>query len=153
MNLKHRTMAALLSLTLLLGLTACHSSKSFTFQIDNGEQVKVTLNTTDGYDLTQEDGTFAVEEDGKTILYGRFLKPEGFALYQEEMSKQKNAKLVTLEPADSPTLCIYTFDGSAGPEVDYLMKLDGGETVVYLYTTKTAAEAEKLVELLTFEFE
>lgn len=148
-----RYLTVLLCLVSLVCLSACHTSMSYTFQIDNGEKLVVNLDTTDGYKLSQEDGTFTIEKDGKEIFYGRFLKPEGFALYQEELSKQENAKLIKLEPSDSPTTCVYTFDGKAGPEVDYVLKVNGGETVVYMYTLLSLEEADKVMNLLTFEFE
>ena len=46
----------LLCLLLALALTACRTQMSLTYQIDNGEQIKVELNSSDGHKLSQEEG-------------------------------------------------------------------------------------------------
>lgn len=51
MKRRSKILYAFLGSLVLLCTSACHTSKSFTFQIENGEQIRITLDTTDGYDL------------------------------------------------------------------------------------------------------
>ena len=67
----------LLCLLLALALTACRTQMSLTYQIDNGEQIKVELNSSDGHKLSQEEGLPAVKKDGETVLLCQFLQADG----------------------------------------------------------------------------
>ena len=39
---------------MMLALTGCTTNKSYTYTVETGDKVKITLNTTDGYDLSSD---------------------------------------------------------------------------------------------------
>ena len=59
-----------IALCFCLFLTACSTSFAYTFTIENGDRIKVKLDTTNGHQLEQENGQFTVVEEGKDPMYG-----------------------------------------------------------------------------------
>ena len=69
--------AGVLALALTIGCSASTSS-TLTFDVSTGDSVAVALDTTDGYKLVEDDGSFIVQKDGDMVLQGTFLTEEGF---------------------------------------------------------------------------
>ena len=65
---------------MLLTLTGCTKSKSYTFTVETGDKVKVQLNTTDGYDLSS-DLPFTISKNGNTLSQGTFITTDGYNQY------------------------------------------------------------------------
>ncbi len=77
MNLKRNLFVIPLCLILMVVLTSCYSSISFTFKVPNGENIKITLDTTDGYKLVLGEFNLSVRKDDEDILMGAFFKCQG----------------------------------------------------------------------------
>ncbi|WP_343209437.1 hypothetical protein [Anaerolentibacter hominis] len=150
---KRVILMASLCLILMLSLTACHSSKSFTFQIENGEKIQVKLDTTDGYDLLQESGTITVQKDGEDILNGVFLLPDGYSSYETAITSSSEVDILEAAPEDAPTYYLYQFEGEAGTETTFLFKIEGAETGMIIGSLASREEAEAAFGLLEFEIE
>lgn len=149
-RLKRVTPVLLLCVALLIVvLTACNPTfrKSFTFHIDNGEQIKVTLDTAGGYDLQQENGRISVEKDGETILVGKFLTSAGFDQYVDQVLPAGNVTVLE----EKPDYYLYQLEGEAGMETTFLLKVDGAETGVLLVTLSPLEQARAVYEQLKFE--
>lgn len=140
-----------LCLLLILTLTACKTSISYTFQIDNGDKIKVSLETTDGYKLLQKDGVFTVQKDEKDVLIGYFLTSEGYEEKAAVVNDSDDATILTATPENSPTFYCYQFEGEAGTETDFLFKIDGSETGAIVGSLNSREEAEAAFQLLTIE--
>lgn len=63
-----RTKALFALLMTVVCLAGCTSYMSYTFKVSTGDEIKVKLDVSDGYELSQEDGQFYVEEDGDLML-------------------------------------------------------------------------------------
>ncbi len=151
MKRRSKILYAFLCLVMLLCVSACHTSKSFTFQIENGEQIKITLDTTDSYDLVQEDGTFAVEKDGDYLLQGYFLSEDGYRQKEELILSVDFIDMKRMVPDEDPMMYVYQHEGKAGSEVDYLFRVEGAETGVIVGSLMSFEEAETAFSLLAFE--
>ena len=68
----------------MLLCTACQfsTSKSFTFDVDNGDQIKVSLDTTGGFDLSSQ-APFGISQNGKVLSEGTFIYSEYYDYYVE----------------------------------------------------------------------
>ncbi len=51
---------------MLLTLTGCSASKSYTFDVKTGDKIEIKLNTNDGYDITS-DLPFSILKDQETL--------------------------------------------------------------------------------------
>ena len=119
----------LLCLLLALALTACRTQMSLTYQIDNGEQIKVELNSSDGHKLSQEEGLPAVKKDGETVLLCQFL------------------------PEEDPAFYFYCYTGGGADEYLFLLRIPGAETGVLCGGTVSKEAAEDAYRHLTFSKE
>ncbi len=150
MKLKKLTIATLLCLLMAFTFAACSTGKSLTFQIENGESVKVTLDTTGGYNLLEEDGMITVQKDNEDVLNGMFLTSSGFDTYAAAITAS-DAVILKATPSDSPTFYFYQFDGAAGTETTFLFKIKGSDTAVIIASLASKEEAEAAFDRLTFE--
>lgn len=153
MNLKKASICIRIAIVgiLVLYLSACHTSKSYTFQIENGEMIKVSLDTSDGYDLIQNNGRFSVEKEDKAILQGYFLSEEGYA---ERRAMILEAQDVTIKRTEKePDLYVYQCQGEVGLETDYLVQVMDAKTGIVIGSLNSYEEAEAAFSLMTFEKE
>ena len=80
-----------LSLLLILSLVACsgvnfNTSMSYTFNVENGEKIKVTFDTTDNYSFKQSDGNmYFINNENLTILQGYFILSEMYDRFLTEL--------------------------------------------------------------------
>ena len=76
-------LVSVLAMTCLLGCSAGTAKKtvSYTFEVETGDTVKVSLSGTD-YVLKQQDGLFMVDDkDGTTIATGIFISKDMYSSY------------------------------------------------------------------------
>lgn len=138
-------------LVLMLSLTACQTSKSYSFQIDNGEKIKISLNTTDGYDLLQKEGVFTIQKDEKDILKGYFLSAEGYEQKVAAVNATKEVEMIEATPEGSPTFYCYQLKSAAWIETDFLFRVEGAQTGAMIGSLATLEEAKAAFALLEFE--
>jgi|GEM_PF-2001698 len=134
-----------MALCLCLCLTACTTSMSFTFTLDTGDNVKVKLNTTDGYKLSHENGNFHVSKDDANLLSGVFIIGDMYDDYETAMSEQGTL----IESGDNYNF--YAVEGESGTEHWYLVKLPTDNTALILGGNAGEENARTAYELLTFE--
>ncbi|MBE6760534.1 MAG: hypothetical protein E7554_10730 [Ruminococcaceae bacterium] len=131
-----------IALCFCLFLTACSTSFSYTFNIENGDRIKVKLDTTNGHKLEQNDGQFTVVEEGKDPMYGAFLTEEMFGDYMDTALTKD-----VLESGED--FCIFQQDGELGRETYILFMVDNSDTGIVLATLQDEAGARALYDLLT----
>lgn len=138
----------------LAGMTGCDvtTSKALTFNIENGDKIKVQLDTTDGYALSNEDGTFKIEKDDETIVQGIFLTEE---MYDSYLTRVHAAKTVTVveDKLDDQGYLFYEVDEDV-VEYDYLFMVKDTKTGILTASTKSkedAAEVFKRLEITKAE--
>ena len=131
------------ALCLCILLTACHSSFSYTFNIETGDRVKVTLDTTNGYKLRQENGQFSVEKDDNKLMFGTFLTADMFDDYEATVL----AGADIIESAED--FYLFQQDGQSGRETYYLFMLDNSDTGIILATLEGEETARAIYDLLT----
>lgn len=153
-RLKKFVYVALMGAMLLL-LTACGgaSSKSITFDTGTGDKVKVTLNTTDGLTLSQEDGVIVVEEGEETILQGFFIDLDMVAAYVEEI--EANDSIVVLDQGEQNGIT-YVFHSVAHEtftEYDYLIRINDSNTGVLIGSAISEEKAKEGFAALSFSVE
>lgn len=158
MKPKKLSIAATICLLMAFAFTACSSDSTFNassssviFQIENGDSVKVTLDTTEGYSLLQDDGMITVRKDDKDVLNGIFLSSSGFDTYAAAITASSDTVILKATPESLPTFYLYQFDGAAGMETTFLLKIQGCETGVILASLESLEEAQAAFDRLTFE--
>ena len=134
---------------LLLTLTGCTQSKSYTFTVETGDKIKVELNTTDGYDLSS-DLPFAISKDGNTLSQGTFITIRSYDQYVNAAKTDSLAKVIDESSKDNIEYVFYSYNNS---EYDYVIKIKNSNTGILLGNQNSQEEAEKCFALLTFSLE
>lgn len=135
-------------------VSACStsSSKSLTFDVETGDKIKITIDTKEGYDLTME-VPFAVTKDGETVLNGSFAQIEAYDTYRQIIEGDANATLIDESSKDGNDYFCYTYEGAAGTECDYLMKVGGSDTVIIMGSLAGEDEVRSAFEAMTISLE
>ena len=127
-----------------------HSSESLTFNVETGDQIKVSLDTTNGYKLSQNDGTITVEKDGETILQGVFVTPEQFSEYDSSINSTFGVDILE-HKSEAPLFYLYQVEGESGTETDFLAQIDGAQAGVIFGSLSSLEDAKAAYNALTFE--
>ena len=94
-NLLKKLSCMVLIVGVVIGCCACstNSSKAYTFKVDTGDQVKVELNTADGYDITS-DLPFVISKDNKTLSQGTFITADDYDSYVSVVNDTDTATVI-----------------------------------------------------------
>lgn len=140
----------LIVLVCLLCACSFHTSQSYTFNVETGEAIKVELNTTDGYSLTQENGHFAIEKDDEVLVNGMFLTMDTYNQLRQ-IILETDLEVLEHQTSDLVEWIFYTVEGKAGIEHNYIIKLSN--TGIALGSLKDARTVKECFELLTLTVE
>lgn len=129
------------SILAILALSGCttHKSQSYTFKIDNGESIKVELDTSKGHSLTQKDGTFTVLKGDENMLSGMFTE---WTL--KEVVQTYGDPSDVVRSSDSEIVW------KNGDEYDRVLKISDKTNVILGSQAKEPEDIEEIYGLLTF---
>ena len=132
---------------MMLALTGCTTNKSYTYTVETGDKVKITLNTTDGYDLSS-DLPFAISKDGNTLSQGTFIQESYYEQYVNAANTQ--GQIIDRGSNDNIEYVFYSYNNS---EYNYVIKIKDSNTALLLGNPNSQEEAKKCFELLSFSLE
>ena len=132
---------------MMLALTGCTTNKSYTYTVETGDKVKITLNTTDGYDLSS-DLPFAISKDGNTLSQGTFIQESYYEQYVNAANTQ--GQIIDRGSNDNIEYVFYSYNNS---EYNYVTKIKDSNTALLLGNPNSQEEAKKCFELLSFSLE
>lgn len=148
-----KVLALVLSAVLLICfLTACSntkSSKAYTFTVDNGNKIKVALNTEDNYDLSSE-VPFTISCDGKTLSQGSFILADAYQQYVSVVNTDENAKLIDSGTKDGNEYIFWSYNDS---EYNYAILIKGSNTGVVLGNPVSKESAKECFDRMTITVE
>lgn len=149
MNIWNRLLRGFLCIFFVFTLSGCETSVSLTFQIENGDKIKVTLDTTDGYKLSEEQGKIYIKKDDKMILGGYFLTEQG---YEDKLNvvlstSESEVKILDKQPEN----LLYQFVGEMGLETIRIMKIEDSHTGILIGGFEAEEEVKAAMDSLIFE--
>lgn len=144
--MKKKVIGLLMLICCLVGCQT-HTSKSYTFNVETGDTIQIELETGDGYDLLQEDGSFTVKKDDETILQGIFLTEDMLDQYENAVETDED---VTMKK-DYHDYIYYEYDGQTGQEYNFIVKVKESQTGLLIGSTTGCQEAQEAFQRLSFE--
>lgn len=133
--MKTRILLLALALACLAGPAACstHASKSATFNVETGDQIRVEVDVKAGYDLTME-VPFAISKGDEVVLNGAFGQPEAYEIYHQLAEDDANATILAEDSKDGSSYFFYTVvnPDTQTTEYNYFVQVAGGKTVVII---------------------
>ncbi|MDE6531494.1 MAG: hypothetical protein K2K96_12105 [Lachnospiraceae bacterium] len=153
-------------MVIILALTGCASSMSMTFNPQTGDTVNVTLDTSEGFTLSEADDLmqseddycgFYVKEDDDTILLGIFIDEEEFDDYKDIYDNMNMSEIIEEDSANGITWIFYSTDGvvETGRVINILVWIDGSDTGILIGASilRDYDTAKKALDSLTFSVE
>ncbi|MDD5935747.1 MAG: hypothetical protein PUC65_09335 [Clostridiales bacterium] len=130
---------------MMLMLTGCKKSMSYTYKVETGDEVKITLNTTDGYKF-DSNLPFTISKDGTELSQGTFIQGS----YYEEYVSVANEQGTILDEGSNDNI-EYVFYSYEDAEYNYIIKIKDSNTAMLIGNPNSREEAEKCFGLLSIE--
>lgn len=124
---------------------ATNSSKTYTFTVDNGDKIRISLNTTDNYDISSE-VPFTVSCDKETLSQGSFVLAESYQQYVSVVNTDENAKLIDSGTKDGNEYIFWCYNGS---EYNYAVLIKESNTGIVIGNTVSEESAKECFNRLT----
>lgn len=128
---------------------SAHTEKSYTFNVDTGDAVKVTLDLGGGYDMSGK-VPFEVTKDGDEIFEGSFLHEEGYELYRDEILGDASSQILDEGERGGNDFIFWKTAADDATAYDYVVKVKDSGTVVLLEGTAGEEDAQQAFDHLTF---
>lgn len=147
-----KAVTLVLSVLLVVGLfTACNakSMKAYTFTVDNGDKIRIELNTADEYDLSSE-LPFTISCDGKTHSQGSFILAESYQQYVAVIDADVNAEMIDSGTKDGNEYIFWCYNGS---EYNYAILIKDSNTGIILGNLISEESAKECFDRLTIAVE
>ena len=147
-----KVLAIIISVFLLMCFfTACStsSSKAYTFTVDNGDKIKIKLDTADDYDLSS-DVPFTISCDGNTLSQGSFVLAESYQQYVGVVNIDEKAEMIDSGTKDGNEYIFWCYNGS---EYNYAILIKGSNTGIVLGNPVSEESAKECFNRLTITVE
>ena len=149
-----RVISLIVTLTLALTIFAgcsTYTNKSFTYNIDNGDMVRVELDTTGGeYNITS-DLPFSITVSGEIQTQGKFIQGEAYT--QFVTAAQTDKKATVLDSGTTKEGNEYVFWSYDGMEFNHAVKIADSSTALLLGNMVSEESARACFERLTITAE
>lgn len=147
-----KTIAKLFSFAMVLifalsMMTGCNdnSTKAYTFSVDNGDSIKVSLNTMDNYDISSE-LPFTITCNGELQSQGTFILGDAFAQYKSVVENDEKAEMIDSGEKDGNEYIFWCYNGS---EYNYAILIADSNTGIVLGNVISEESAKECFDRLT----
>lgn len=135
-----KILSCLLLVVMVLS-TGCGTSKttiSYTYKVETGDNIKISLTTNDGYDMTS-DTPFVISKDNKELSQGTFISAEFYDTYIDSIENDDKAEIID---KGTKANCSYVMWDYAGSEYNYVVMINGTNTAL-LVANNVSEESAK----------
>lgn len=139
-----------ISFIFVLMLSACTTSLSYTFTVENGDNIKVKLDTSGGYKLSQEGSEFCVSKDGVELTRGFFMTEEKYTSYFDNVEGAKGVSHFDSGTYNGNEYIYYQYEEDGTDTWYHVIIVEDSSTGVALSNTNGSDSAEEIFELLSF---
>lgn len=124
------------------------TEKSYTYSVDNSDDIKIGVNTSLGYDITSE-VPFTISKNGETAFQGSFIYSYAYEDYRDAYEAEPTAVFLGEGTKDGNEYFAY----SLPDEVDYFILISGSNTAVLMGSLLPAEDAAEAFDAVTFSLE
>ena len=133
---------------LFVGCGNAKTSKTYTFNVETGDSVKVKLDTSDKYNITSE-VPFEISQDGDVKSQGTFIFGEAYEQYKDVVDTDENAELLDSGNKDGNEYVFWSYNDS---EYNYAILIEGSSTGLILGNDVSEESAKECFNRLTIEY-
>lgn len=143
--MKKKLMSVIFMGAMLFMITGCTITKSYTFKVETGDNIKIKLNTNDDYDISS-DLPFVISKDGKTLSQGIFITIDVYNQYIASVTNDSNAKIIETKNKNGLDYTFYSYNNR---EFNYIIKIEDSNTGLLLGNPISEKSAKECFEKLT----
>ena len=129
-------------------LVGCTTSKAYTWKVETGDNIKVSLKTNYGYDISSNN-PFEISKDGKIISYGMFVSNDTCEQYRALVANSTDVKIIDQGNKNGVEYIFYEYQNSI-KEYNYILKVNDSNTGILLANSTSETDAEEIFNRLTF---
>lgn len=148
-TLKKITVCLLSVIMVLTVLTGCETYMAFTFSIDNGDSIKVSLDTSDKYKISS-DIPFEISQDGRVLTQGSFIRGEAYEQLIATIEADEHSKIYDSGVKGGNK---YTYWISGDLEYCYVILVENSNTGIVLINNISPDSAMEVFNRLTITSE
>lgn len=134
-----------ISLVSVFTLTGCTTTLGYTFSVETGDDVTITLDTTDEHTLTKT-VPFEIGLNGTTLTTGIFISASQYDDYVSAVETEPTAVKVDEGEKGDIEYVFYTVNSA---EYNYVINIKGSKTGVLLANNVSADSAREVFDKLT----
>lgn len=151
MKLCKRLVIAVVAVLMMITLLGCETTKtkSFTFNVDNGDAIKLSLNIKDDYDISSEI-PFQISCGGAVLSQGTFIQSEAYAQYVAAVQSDENATLLDSGMKDGNEYVFWNYNDT---EFNYVILIADSNTGIILGNDVSEESARECFNRLTITAE
>ncbi len=120
---------------------------SYTYEVNTGDKITLSLNTTDGYSMTQ-DMPFSITKDDGIISRGTFIEASAYEVYESSMDLIDGIVNSDKGEKDGITYLYFNYNNT---EFDYIIKINDSNTGLLLSNSISEESAKEMFDRLSFE--
>ena len=132
-----------------VGCGESSSSKAYTFNVDNGDSIRVAIDTSDNYDISS-DVPFAISCENEVLSQGTFIHGSAYAQYVSVLESDANAELLDSGKKDGNDYIFWCYNGS---EYNYAILIADSSTGIILGNVVSEESAKECFSRLTITIE
>ncbi len=138
---------AVIIITAILILGKFTTKLSYTYEVNTGDKITLSLNTTDGYSMTQ-DMPFSITKDDGIISRGTFIEASAYEVYESSMDLIDGIVNSDKGEKDGITYLYFNYNNT---EFDYIIKINDSNTGLLLSNSISEESAKEMFDRLSFE--
>ena len=135
-------------------LTGCTKTKSITYKVETGDNIKVSLKVNDGYDLKQaidSNATFEITKAGDVLSQAIFTNHDYYNQYVNSVSSDDSAKIIEQQKKKNLEYIFYSYSHDSFTEYNYIIKIVDTNTAILIGNIKSEDSAKEVFNRLSFE--
>ena len=135
---------ALLLVVIVLLITKCTKTISYTYNVETGDKIKITFTTGNGYKIS-DSSPFEITKNGKTLTQGIFISEDGYEQYIATIPTDEKAKVIETKKKGDIEYTFYSYDNS---EWNYVIKVNDSKTGLLLGNAESEKSARECFDRL-----
>lgn len=143
--MKRILISAFFLCAIVLMVTGCSTTKSYTFKVETGDKIEIKLNTNDNYDITSE-LPFAISKNDEVLSQGTFITIDSYNQYISAINKGNNTKIIESKTKNGLEYTFYSYNNS---EYNYVIKIVGSNTGLLIGNPISEESAKECFDRLT----
>lgn len=140
-----KAISLILVLCLVLVSAGCSTTMSYTYTVDNGDCLSITMDTTDGYKLSSG-VPFTVTQHGEEVSTGQFLYSEYYTEYVNIVQADSNSTVLDSGEKDGSEYLFWNYNDT---EYNYVMLVGGTDTAILISNLISEESARACIDRLT----